>query len=96
MKQGTPKTLRDAIGSTLDELGLGKKLKQYDVVNAWPGIVGEQIAKVARAESINDGKLVVRVSRSTWRNELMMLKKELITKINQTMNGEIVRDIIFR
>jgi predicted nucleic acid-binding Zn ribbon protein len=96
MKQDSAKTLREAIGSTLDELGLGAKLKQYDVVNAWPEIVGQQIANVTHAESINDGKLVIRVSRSTWRNELMMLKKELITKINQTMNSEIVKDIIFR
>ena len=96
MKSDTPKTLREAIGSTLDKLGLGSKLKEYDVVNAWPSIVGEQIANVAIAESIKDGKLFVRVSRSTWRNELTMLKKELITKINQTMNGDIVKDIIFR
>ncbi len=96
MKQDSAKTLRDAIGSTLNELGLDAKLKQYDVVNAWPEIVGLQIAKVTHAESINDGKLVIRVSRATWRNELMMMKKELIAKVNQTMNGEIVKDIIFR
>lgn len=96
MRSGTPKTLGEAIGSTLDELGLGSKLKQFDVVNAWPSIVGEQIANAAHAESIKDGKLYIRVSRSTWRNELMMLKKELIEKINRTMNDEIVKDIIFR
>ncbi len=78
------------------ELGLGPKMREYDVVNLWASIVGEQIAGVAHAESIANGKLHVHVTRSTWRNELIFLKTELITRINTVMKEEIVKDIIFR
>ena len=85
-----------AIPHVLQELGLGKRLKQYEVLESWPKIVGGQIAKVASAERIEAGKLFVCVSRAPWRNELVFLKNELITKINKALKQEIVKDIIFR
>lgn len=96
MKHKGPRTLADALGEAMAELGIGSKMREYDVVNLWPSIVGEQIARVAHAESIANGKLLVRVTRSTWRNELVFLKAELITRINAVMHEEIVKDIIFR
>jgi predicted nucleic acid-binding Zn ribbon protein len=95
-KKTEPKTLAEALASAMKDLGITARLQEYDVVNMWPSVVGEKIAKVAVAESIQRGKLVVRVSRSTWRNELMFLKQELITRVNDAAGKEIVKDIIFR
>jgi predicted nucleic acid-binding Zn ribbon protein len=96
MRTTTPKSIGSAIESALGDLGLGKKVRQYEVVNRWQEIVGEQIARVTIAERLSDGKLFVSVSRSPWRNELVFLKKELIEKINKAMRQDIVKDIIFR
>ena len=92
----TPKPIGAAIAGVLERLGLGAKMKQYEVLEAWANIVGEQIAKVTSADQIRDGKLIVRVAHSTWRNELVFLKKELIDKINRAMHRDVVKDIIFR
>ena len=96
MKKHEPKTLADALTRAMEDLGIGSKMREYDVVNLWPSIVGEQIARVAHAESIANGKLHVHVTRSTWRNELVFLKAELITRINTAMQQDVVKDIIFR
>lgn len=96
MKRTEPRRVKDAIDAVVQQLGLGTRLKQYDVLDLWPEIVGEQIAGIARAERIDRGVLTVRVSRATWRNELLFLKSDLLAKINKQMNGEIVHDIIFR
>jgi predicted nucleic acid-binding Zn ribbon protein len=96
MKKHEPKTLAEALSRAMEELGLGPKMREYDVVNLWASIVGEQIARVAHAESIANGKLLVRVTKSTWRNELVFLKQELIARINGAMKQDIVKDIIFR
>jgi predicted nucleic acid-binding Zn ribbon protein len=95
-KKHEPTTLAAALAAAMKDLGINARLKEYDVVNLWPSIVGEQIARVATAESIAHGKLIVRVSRATWRNELVFLKAELITRINTAVGQEIVKDIIFR
>ena len=96
MRKSNPKHISNSIKSVFHQLGLGIKLREYEILDAWPRIVGKQIAKVTNAERINDGKLFIHVASSTWRSELVFLKKELIRKINQAMNQEIVKDIIFR
>jgi predicted nucleic acid-binding Zn ribbon protein len=96
MKSIEPKIIGDAIQQTLINLGIAEKLSQYEVVNAWDQIVGDSIARVTKAESIRDGKLVVKVVHPTWRQELVFLKTDLIAKINRKMNGEIIKDIIFK
>jgi len=96
MRTTEPKSINTSIATVLHDLGLEGKLKQYEVLDRWAGIVGEQIAKVTQAESMNDGKLCVSVSRSTWRNELTFLKRDLIARINHAMGAEIVKDITFR
>lgn len=96
MKQQRPEQLASGLEAVIRELGIGKKIRQYEVMNLWKEIVGEKIASVTEAEHLSRGKLFVRVSRPTWRNELIFLKKELIDKINLTMHEELVTDIIFR
>ena len=96
MRGSTPRLIGSGVNSVIEELGIGLKIRQHELLHAWPDIVGEQIARVTTATGLNDGKLFVSVTRSTWRNELIFLKKELIEKINAAMNSEIVKDIIFR
>lgn len=92
----SPRLIKTPIESVLMRLGIGTKLKQYEVLDLWSQIVGEQISKVTNAEILRDGKLFVSVKHSTWRNELVFLKNEIINKINKEMKSEVVKDIIFR
>ena len=88
----TPKPISSVITFVIQELGIGLKIKQHEVLDAWSRIVGEQIARVTTAERLNDGKLFISVTRSTWRNELVFLKKELIEKIGRS-GKFIVREV---
>jgi predicted nucleic acid-binding Zn ribbon protein len=96
VRTSAPRLIGSGLSSVIEELGIGLKIRQHELLHAWPGIVGEQIARVTTATALSDGKLFVSVTRSTWRNELIFLKKELIEKINAAMNSDIVKDIIFR
>lgn len=94
MSTSSPQQLGTLLAKLLDEFGLRRKLKEYDVVTAWPDIVGEKIAKVTEAYKIDRGVLFVRVRTSEWRNELVMRKPEILQKIN--VRETIVTDILFR
>lgn len=96
MKTSNPKPLNAVLASVLQELGLGRRIKQLKVIDLWADVVGEQIAKVTIAERVNGGKLIVRVSKAPWRTELVFLKKEIIGKLNQAIGEELVKEIIFR
>lgn len=96
MRQTKPKLIRNSIQAILNDYGLLPRMKQFEALNLWAEIVGEQIAKVAKAEKIDHGSLIVRVEKPVWRNELIFLKKEIIAKINEMMKEEIVKEIIFK
>lgn len=96
MSKNDSRSLQDAMAGLLRTLGLDSRLEQYRVLEEWPAIVGEHISRVATAERIENGKLVVRVSSASWRQELVFLKKELIARINAAFHKDIVNDIIFK
>ena len=89
------RTLGNALDEFLDHLGLRKKVREYDAVIRWESVVGREIAKVTTAVKIENGILTVRVNNSPWRNELVLLKADLIGKINNALGDMIVRDIRF-
>lgn len=89
------KSLGEALAGLTADLGIESKLREYDAVTLWPELVGAHIARVATAEKISKGVLVVRVTTSTWRNELQMRKQELADKINAALKSPVVKDIKF-
>jgi predicted nucleic acid-binding Zn ribbon protein len=95
-KQRKTLPLGDILKGLVDDLGIASKISEYDAVLQWDSLVGEHIAKVAQAERILQGLLVVRVKTSTWRNELNMRKQEMITLLNRSLGVDVVKDIRFR
>ena len=58
---GRPVPIRDAMLSLVRDLGIAPKMAQYDVIAAWPDVVGPQIARVADPERMENGILYVAV-----------------------------------
>ncbi len=87
------------IGSTLNmmfkDLGLDKKLDQVRVIELWPELVGENIARIARAERVDDGILYVKVSSMTWRTELLFQKRKILERIDERIGKKVIKDIRF-
>ncbi len=90
-----PRALGDVLGELLQQYGLGDRVKEFDAVNCWPEVVGERIAGHSKAKDVRDGRLIVEVSSSGWRNELFYLKAEIVGQINARLGKKIIHDILF-
>lgn len=64
-----------------------------DLVEAWPEIIGDQIAKHTRPLAIEDDILVIGVDSSAWLHHLFMLKIEILRTINKRIPGIKIREI---
>ena len=91
-----PEPVAAVIKRLITDLGLKKRYNQERIIQRWPEIVGETIARRAKATRIENGKLYVSVDRPTWRNELILRKKDILGRINSVMKHDVVKDIIFR
>jgi predicted nucleic acid-binding Zn ribbon protein len=78
------------------EIGIAPKMAQYDVMAAWPDVVGPQIARVTTPQRMENGVLYVEVTTAPWRAELSMKRLELIEKLNTRVGTRVLNDIRFR
>jgi predicted nucleic acid-binding Zn ribbon protein len=62
----------------------------------WSQAVGSQAAAATEAESVRDGILFVNTKSSVWSHELTLYKARILAELNRLLDGQNVRDIVFR
>ena len=82
-KRSRPVAVSEALEGYLARAGLARRIGQAQVIPDWPSLVGPQIAAVATPESVTpDGVLFVRVTTSSWMNELQLMTPEIMARVN--------------
>jgi len=85
--------LSNSLAGFLKSLGIESKVREYEVIGYWPSIVGEKIASASEAQYVSDGILFVKAKNSTWRNELIYMKGEILSRIDKKVGRGIINDI---
>ena len=94
ISQGKTQKLDELVGQVLKQLGLESKLKEYEVSEIWPEVVGGMIASRTKSVRVMDGKLFVSFTSAVVRNEIMMVKEGLIRALNEKVGKEVVKEMI--
>jgi predicted nucleic acid-binding Zn ribbon protein len=82
-EDGKPIPLAEALSRYLKRAGLARRIGQASVVDAWPELVGPQIARVTTPEGVSpDGTLRVRVATAAWASELQLMTPQIMARIN--------------
>lgn len=88
------------IGSLLNDFMRANNLQQgygeYKIKKSWNELLGKQVAKTTKSLYIKERKLFVKLHSSVMRNELTMMKDEILIRLNETAGGNIIDDIIIR
>lgn len=77
-------------------LGLENAYEQYRTMRIWSSVVGDAISAETAVERFTEGQLFIRVKNPAWRMELNFRKKDILRKINDSLEKTIVEEIIFR
>ncbi|NNF13474.1 MAG: DUF721 domain-containing protein [Gemmatimonadetes bacterium] len=83
------------LSDVLDEAGVADHVERVRVLELWPEIVGDQVARVTRARSVDESTLIVEVRNSAWLMELNMLKGDIIGRANERLDDVSVDKIVF-
>ena len=95
MKKKKPQKLGDIVRSVLSERGYLKQCLEAEIISKWPDLVGERIAEVTECTDVRSGVIYVKVSSSSWRNEISFLKKEIMDKVKKETRCKTIKDILF-
>ena len=90
-----PVKIENIVWDVLRKRGYENVIKEQQVIQQWKEIVGEKIAEQTEPAAIENKQMFVKTSNSSWRNELIYLKTEIIKKINEFAGKRVVKDIIF-
>jgi predicted nucleic acid-binding Zn ribbon protein len=93
-RPGKPRPIAEALAEVLERRGLDEEVQRAEVLAAWPRLVGPQIAGVTQPRLIaGDGTLVVGVRTNAWMNELSLMERSLVAKLNAGSPGASVKRI---
>lgn len=86
--------IAEMLAETLKARGLDDDVKRVQVLTFWPRVVGPQIAGVTEPRIITeDGTMVVGVKSHGWMQELSLMERNLVAKLNSASGTETVRRI---
>lgn len=95
MNRNNDKTIKEAINDLLDSYRLRKKFDETALIAAWPELMGAAIANRTKQLYINDKKLFLRVESAVIKNELLMMKSQIIKRLNEKAGHEVILSIVF-
>ena len=85
------------IGKAVQDLGLGERVREDEVLRAWKDLVGDFIAAHSAPSSLKDGVLYVRVLQPTIHFELERVwRPKIIEKLKARFGARTVRELRFR
>ncbi len=89
------KSLKEAIEQMLQVYKIKRRFDETGVIAAWPELVGKSVANRTKELFIHDKKLFLRIESSRIRNELILMRMQIINKINEDAKGLLIEDIVF-
>ena len=96
MRRSEFQSLGTAIKDYLKVEKIDGKLAEIEAVNLWESLIGRQIARATSTIYIKDGVLYIHLKSSIVRNELFMMRDEIIQAMNQRMGQRVVKAIVLK
>ena len=87
--------IHDLILRNLREQGLETPLLQKRLIEAWPIVAGEAIARCTTNVAIRNQTLIVALRVPALRADLSMRRQELIQRLNEYVGNQVIADIRF-
>ena len=80
----------------LRSLGIETPYNEYRLVQAWPEVMGEGIARETTDIFIRDRALFVKLKSPALRAQLSMSRQALLCRLNDFVGAQVIERIVLR
>lgn len=94
MRRNKTISLKEALDDLVREYRLESGLQEASVISIWESIAGKVIMTRTKKTYLKDGVLHIYLTSSVVRNELLMMRDSLKSRINNKAGKEVVREIV--
>lgn len=96
MRKSKTQNISEIISLILKQNGLDNKLAEVRALRSWEELLGKTVARYTKNLFIKDKILYVSLNSSIVRNELMMIRDELIKRLNEKAGKQVIDRIIVK
>lgn len=96
MRRSETVKIREIVQAILKEQGIEGKMAENRLLNSWNELLGKTIANSTQEIYINNNTLFVHLRSSVIRHQLMMIKPDLIKRLNEKAGVDIIENIVLR
>lgn len=93
-QEGQP--LKDLIDKLMKAYQLDGKMKEIEVINAWPELMGIAVSNRTRSLKFANGILQIQMDSAVMRDELQHGKQIIIERVNQFAGSKMIHDVWFK
>lgn len=85
--------LDDLVNKFLRQEGLETPLLQKRLIDAWDEVTGETVVRYTTEKFIKNQTLFVKITNSALRQDLSMMRSQLVKRLNEQVGAMIVTDV---
>jgi hypothetical protein len=86
--------IKQALDQYMKRFGLQRKVEEIKLVQLWPEIAGEFIARNTSDLQVRERRLIIRVNSSVIKHQLLISRDTIIQRVNQFMEQEYINDLV--
>ncbi len=94
MERRKSEELTAVIHRFMRESGLETPLNQYRLIEAWGEVAGRLVAEHTRELYIRNQSLYVRLASPALRANLMLMRRDLVARLNAAVRADVIADIV--
>lgn len=94
MRRTNDKSLKEAIEQMLNVYKLRRKFDETALIAAWPEMMGKAVASRTSKLYIRDRKLFIGVDSSVLKNELVMIRSQILERMNERAGSKVLDEIV--
>jgi predicted nucleic acid-binding Zn ribbon protein len=96
MRKNQTQNISEIISLILKQNGLDDKLAEVRAIRSWEELLGKTVARYTRNLYIKDKTLYISLNSSIVRNELLMIRDELIKRLNEKAGKQVIEKIVVK
>ena len=96
MRKSQTRKIDSVIREFLSEANLDKKLKEVHIVSEWEALMGKMVAARTKYIYIRNRTLFVQVTSPVLKNELLMMRNDIIERLNEIAGEKLVEELVVR
>ena len=96
MKKQNTVILKDVIEELIRKEGLEEGLLRIRLYDLWDEMLGAIVARNTRNKYVKDRKLIVELDSSVVRNQLFVMRREIVAQLNKRLGKNIIDEVILK